>query len=116
VARGIGDCEDYALLKLAMLVALGVPETDMSVVVVKDTSRGIGHAILAVRTRDGYEVLDNLSDAVRRDSEVTSYVPLYSIGAAGAWVHGRRREVPMVQAATQRSAPVTGAQLRGSLN
>jgi predicted transglutaminase-like cysteine proteinase len=119
MARGVGDCEDYALLKLAMLAAIGVPEPEMTVVVVKDLSRGIGHAVLAVRTGEGYEVLDNLTDAVRSDAEIASYVPLYSIGHAGTWIHGKRRAIPVLQASSQPrspSVPMAPGRLRGSLN
>ncbi len=119
MARGVGDCEDYALLKMAILSALGVPEADMTIVVVKDLSRGIGHAVLAVRTGEGFEVLDNLTDAVRRDGDISNYVPLYSIGNAGAWIHGRRRAAPLLQASSQpspQSAPAPPGRLRGTLN
>ncbi|MCZ8102456.1 MAG: transglutaminase-like cysteine peptidase [Burkholderiales bacterium] len=119
MARGAGDCEDYALLKLAMLAALGVPETEMTVVVVKDLSRSIGHAILAVKAGEGYDVLDNLTDAVRRDAEIDTYVPLYSIGHAGAWIHGKRRAAPLLQASSQPRSPampMEPGRLRGSLN
>lgn len=119
MARGVGDCEDYALLKLAILSALGVPEEDMTVVVVKDLARGIGHAVLAVKADESYDVLDNLTDAVRRDADISTYVPLYSIGPAGAWIHGKRRAVPLLQAAGQPTPPVPPSgpgRLRGSLN
>lgn len=119
IARGVGDCEDYALVKLAMLAALGVPETEMIVVVVKDLSRGIGHAILAVKAGEGYDVLDNLTDMVRSDAEIATYVPLYSIGHAGAWIHGKRRFAPVLQAANRTpspAAPIASGRLRGSLN
>jgi hypothetical protein len=88
-------------------------------VVVKDLSRGIGHAVLAVKAGEGYAVLDNLTDAVRRDAEINTYVPLYSIGHAGAWIHGKRRAAPVLQASSQQRSPaipMEPGRLRGSLN
>lgn len=118
MARGVGDCEDYALLKMAILATLGIPEAQMSIVVVKDTARGIGHAVLAVRQGERFAILDNLSDAVRGDDEIASYVPLYSIGTSGTWIHGRRREpAPVrVSAASPAARAPVAAPLRGTLN
>lgn len=90
LSRGAGDCEDYAILKMAALKEAGVPMKDMSVVVVRDTRRNLYHAVLSVVTSDGYLVLDNLSGKVMSDRDLHSYTPLYSVGAAGAWVHGSR--------------------------
>lgn len=115
LARGAGDCEDYALLKMAMLAALGVADSRMTVVVVKDTVRGIGHAVLAVRVGERFAILDNLTDAVRGDGEIASYLPLYSIGPTGAWLHGRRREAPALQVSSSGRAAPDGL-LRGTLN
>lgn len=90
LARGAGDCEDYAILKMAALTEAGVPMKDMSVVVVRDTRRGLYHAVLSVATAGVYLVLDNLNGKVMSDRDLPSYIPLYSVGAAGAWVHGSK--------------------------
>ncbi len=110
--RGAGDCEDFALVKLGALIAIGLSTDAMLLVVLKDTARGVGHAVLAMRTEEGYDILDNLTDAVRRDVDVPSYQPLYSLSVAGAFVHGRRRTAPVMQAAV----PDVQPRLRGSLN
>lgn len=88
LARRKGDCEDYAILKMAALKEAGVPLKDMSVVVVRDIQRNQYHAVLAIKTADGYLVLDSLSDKVASDRDILAYTPLYSIGVAGAWLHG----------------------------
>lgn len=116
LARGAGDCEDYALLKLAALAALGWEPTDLSVVVVKDLRRGIGHAVLAVRQGASYAVLDNVTDAVLSDTDIRDYLPLYSIGPAGSWIHGKRRAAPTPVREARRGEPGPAAALRGSLN
>lgn len=88
---GAGDCEDIAIVKMGMLVALGVDQADMRLLVVKDLNRGIGHALLAVRVGTATYVLDSNRDDVRNQDEVSSFLPLYSVSAAGAWIHGVRR-------------------------
>ena len=55
--RGGGDCEDHALLKRALLLAAGTPETDLRLLILR-TSRGGGHVALQVAEHDGL-VLDN---------------------------------------------------------
>ncbi|MHB2169188.1 transglutaminase-like cysteine peptidase [Alsobacter sp. R-9] len=112
--RGVGDCEDFALLKMAALQAFGMDAASMTIVVLQDLRRGIGHAVLAVRTDGVEEILDNLTDAVKPDTEVVGYRPLFSIGSAGAFVHGVRRPVPVASLDARRTAPSPG--LRGSLN
>jgi predicted transglutaminase-like cysteine proteinase len=92
LSRGDGDCEDYAILKMAALREAGVPMRDMSVVVVRDTRRNLFHAVLSVKSADGYLILDNLSGRVMSDRDLHSYIPLYSVGAAGAWIHGYHRD------------------------
>jgi predicted transglutaminase-like cysteine proteinase len=88
LSRGTGDCEDYAILKMAVLNEAGVPMKNMSVVVVRDTRRNLYHAVLAVSTDEGYRILDNLRDKVSSDGDFDNYMPLYSVGGAGGWVHG----------------------------
>lgn len=90
LASGTGDCEDYAILKMAVLAEAGVPEKSMSLVVLRDESRGVYHAVLAIRTSDGSFILDNLHQSVRRDSELPAYVPLYSVSAGRGYIYGRR--------------------------
>jgi predicted transglutaminase-like cysteine proteinase len=91
VRRGIGDCEDYALLKMAMLTGLGFEPGSMQLVVGFLEVRKLGHSVLKVTVRGQALILDNLSDGVHRDREIPDYRPLYSLGPDGAWLHGYRR-------------------------
>ncbi len=88
LARGAGDCEDYAILKMAALKEAGVSTKDMSVVVVRDTRRNLYHAVLSVVSGEAHLILDNVSGKVMADRDLQSYTPLYSVGSTGAWVHG----------------------------
>jgi predicted transglutaminase-like cysteine proteinase len=69
---GYGDCEDYQLLKRALLVKAGVPRRALLMTVVLD-AQGEGHALLMIRTNKGDYILDNLTDSVLPWSK-TGYV------------------------------------------
>jgi predicted transglutaminase-like cysteine proteinase len=98
-ARGVGDCEDFVIVKFGMLLALGVSPDSMRVLVVKDLIRNIGHALLSVEIQGETYILDSNTDAVTLEAETAGFQPLYSIGANGAWIHGVRR-APIYQVAT----------------
>lgn len=88
--RGMGDCEDYAILKMAVLAQAGVPSKSMSVVVIRDDARRVYHAILAVQTSKGAYILDNLQAELRRDAELPDYTPLFSVSAGRGYIYGKR--------------------------
>ncbi len=85
--KGRGDCEDYVLLKYESLRALGFSESAMRIVVVNDLLRGIGHAVLSVKTSDGIFILDNQDDRVIRHDSITRYAPVYSVNTKGRWIN-----------------------------
>ncbi|MGY2047258.1 transglutaminase-like cysteine peptidase [Methylobacterium sp. JK268] len=60
---GMGDCEDYQLLKRKLLADAGLPRRAMRMTVVID-EKGEGHAVLMLRTDRGDLVLDNKTSAV----------------------------------------------------
>ncbi|GEP07543.1 transglutaminase [Methylobacterium oxalidis] len=60
---GIGDCEDFQLLKRRLLVEAGLPRRAMRMTVVID-EKGEGHAVLTLITDRGDFVLDNKTSAV----------------------------------------------------
>jgi predicted transglutaminase-like cysteine proteinase len=60
---GMGDCEDYQLLKRKLLVERGLPRRALRMTVVID-ELGEGHAVLMVRTDRGDFILDNKTSAV----------------------------------------------------
>ena len=88
--RRAGDCEDFAILKMTALLRAGVPAQAMSLVVLQDRRRKFFHAVLSVSTGSGTFILDSLSNAVVRDSDLPDYLPLYSFSTDRAWIHGAR--------------------------
>lgn len=88
--KGAGDCEDFAILKMAMLASLGFPLDRMSIVVVSIPQRDAFHAVLSVKIANKVHVLDSLTDRIFSDTQDPGYVPLYSLGLGNGWLHGRR--------------------------
>jgi predicted transglutaminase-like cysteine proteinase len=84
--NGQGDCEDYALEKRRLLMAEGVPASDLLITVVRQRN-GDGHAVLTVRTSLGDFILDNLEGRILAwtDTDYT-YIKRQSEQNSGAWV------------------------------
>jgi predicted transglutaminase-like cysteine proteinase len=113
LARGRGDCEDFALAKRAMLRAAGVQDRDLYLVVLKDLSRRADHAVLVVRASGRFLVLDNGTDRIVDSSDVQDYKPVLTFTAGHSYTHGYRRNLPPMQYASNAiSAPVVLAEAR----
>jgi predicted transglutaminase-like cysteine proteinase len=93
--RGRGDCEDYAIGKMQLLRAAGVPAKDMYFLIARDLVRRADHALLIVRLDGDLLVLDSSNDLVLADREVQDYQPVMSFSGDQSWLHGYK------------SAPVT---------
>ncbi len=88
LTNGGGDCEDFAIAKMWMLRALGVPLEALRLVVLRDNATRQDHAVLAVHHEGGSWVLDNRFAVVRSDDQIRHYQPYYSLSASGSsWVH-----------------------------
>lgn len=82
----VGDCEDYVLLKRAMLMEHGFSASDLLITVVRKPN-GEGHAVLTLRTADGDFVLDNLNDSVKMWTDTPyTYLKRQASFHAGRWV------------------------------
>lgn len=86
--NGYGDCEDYAIAKMALLAKLGVSSNDMFLVVLRDKNQ-LDHAVLAVRDGGELFVLDNRTDMLQRSSEIDDYLPTLSYSGPYGWTYGR---------------------------
>jgi predicted transglutaminase-like cysteine proteinase len=104
--RGRGDCEDYAIAKLQMLRALGVPTDDLFLVIARDLVRRQDHALLAVRAGGQMWILDSGGDAVLRAEQVSDYLPLISYSGSRSWIHGRRATSSVMMADAGGRAPI----------
>ncbi|WEZ81971.1 transglutaminase-like cysteine peptidase [Rhizobium sp. 32-5/1] len=113
--RQTGDCEDFAILKMAALHAGGVSMEDMAIVVLYDQKRRFYHAVLSVSGGDRYYILDNMRNAVMTDDQLTEYVPLYSIHNGRGYFHGlpvsRSKQIARNMLPFEKVAPGEGSAL-----
>lgn len=104
LTHSAGDCEDFAILKYALLRDLGVADDDMRIVVLRDAALRQFHAVLSVRHKGQWLILDNRFARVRFERDLPHYKPLYSVNAAGEWTHTRQPGTPVKLAARLQSA------------
>lgn len=97
LARGAGDCEDYAIAKMAALKAAGVPSEDLRLVILHDSAHGEDHAVLAVRLDGRWLVLDNRMLVMRADNQITNYQPIFVADDAGVRAYRNDAEPPQLQ-------------------
>jgi predicted transglutaminase-like cysteine proteinase len=84
LARRAGDCEDYAILKFAALLEVGIPPEDLRIVIVRDTARSEDHGVVAARHEGQWLVLDNRRLVMLADTQLANYSPLLQLDGAGA--------------------------------
>jgi predicted transglutaminase-like cysteine proteinase len=77
LAKGAGDCEDYAIAKFVALRLAGVPAEDLRIVVMRDLLQGEDHAVAAARLDGQWLMLDNRRMAMIDDAHVRNYRPLF---------------------------------------
>lgn len=109
LGSGRGDCEDYALAKMAMLRRAGISEHNLYLVVLKDLVRRADHAVLVVRSEGRFLVLDNGTDRVIDSADIRDYRPILTFTAGRVYTHGYRRDAaPSVvyASASMPSAPI----------
>ncbi|MBX7494086.1 transglutaminase-like cysteine peptidase [Qipengyuania sp. 1NDW9] len=85
---GRGDCEDFALLKMELLAAAGVKREDMMLTLARDLIRRRDHAVLLVKTDEGFVMLDNVGSTPLDASRSHGYRPVMSLGAKQNFLHG----------------------------
>lgn len=82
-----GDCEDFAIAKYVAFRRLGFSDDQVRIWVVRDSLRGVDHAVLTVAVDGHTYLLDSLNDVVREAADVNRYAPIYSINASAWWLH-----------------------------
>lgn len=92
IARGQGDCEDYAIAKYFSLLASGVAPGRLRLVYVRaiigpPASPPAAHMVLAYYATPGAEplVLDNLVPEVLPASRRRDLTPVFSFNTEGLW-------------------------------
>ena len=96
---GRGDCEDYAIAKYVALVAAGVNAADVRLVIVHSLAAAEDHAVTAVRTDQGWLILDNRFLTLVGDTDMRGAVPLFVLGEDGVELFlGPPQDAPRVAA------------------
>lgn len=92
LASGKGDCEDYAILKIAILRAAGIGADDLRLLVVRDPASSEGHAVAAARLDGRWLILDNRRFTLV-DAAHSEYRPVHALRPVDdnngvAWAQG----------------------------
>lgn len=115
LARGAGDMEDRAILKMQALRALGFRAGDLILTMGKDKVGG-QIVVLIVRTAPTrYLTLDDLGGPPIPVERREGFEPLMSFSAEMAWLHGRRiasRASPPSRGAATRTCAVSWTLIR----
>ena len=113
LARGGGDCEDYAIAKFIALRRAGLAPDDLRIVVLRDTIHGEDHAVAAARLDGRWLMLDNRRMAMVEDADVRSFQPTFVIGQHGVM---RYADAPLLAdtAGNNPAAPLVVSSLAAS--
>jgi predicted transglutaminase-like cysteine proteinase len=109
LARGGGDCEDYAIAKFVALRRAGIAPDDLRIVILHDTIHGEDHAVATARLDGRWLTLDNRRMAMVEDFDVRNYRPTFAIDQHGVM---RYADAPLLADASGRlAAPVVVSSL-----
>lgn len=96
LARGAGDCEDFAIAKYASLLIAGVPSERLRLIYVRARIGGPQSPLSQAHMVVGYYptpeaeplILDNLVGEIRPASRRPDLFPIFSFTSEGLWVQG----------------------------
>ena len=78
-----GDCEDYAFVKYAALLAAGFSKDALKIVVLRNRWPNEEHAVVAVRVDHQWLILDNRTLSLVRDTDVVRAIPEFVLDDRG---------------------------------
>jgi len=84
LASGQGDCEDYAILKYAILRSIGYAAEDLRMLIVRGASAPEAHAVLSVRFEGRWLILDNRRFAMIDIAHLDANA-LFYLDGEGVW-------------------------------
>lgn len=92
IAKGAGDCEDFAIAKYFTLKAMGVSESKINITYVKAINYNMPHMVLTYYKKSGAEplILDNLIDTIELASKRADLVPIFTFNGTGLWLAHQR--------------------------
>lgn len=92
LAKGVGDCEDFALSKYCTLVAMGIEENSLYLSCVSVMPGKTRHMVLCYAPAGEREtmVLDNISLRMMPLSARTDLIPIYNFNREGLYIPQQR--------------------------
>jgi predicted transglutaminase-like cysteine proteinase len=110
LAAGMGDCEDYAILKYRVLREAGVSQNDLRIVLLRDTITREAHAVLAAQAGGRWYILDNRQRGFYEDKALPHYMPLFALDHEGVKLLAARYAIrPQHDSEVADTAQVAGA-------
>jgi predicted transglutaminase-like cysteine proteinase len=82
LSSGAGDCEDYAIAKYVALEESGIAPADLQLEIVRDVKHKMTHAVVTVRYKDEWLIMDNRTLRII-NAEETHYYPLLALDHEG---------------------------------
>jgi len=82
LSSGAGDCEDYAIAKYVALEESGIASADLQLEIVRDVEHQATHAVVEVRYKDEWLILDNRTLLIM-NTEQSHYYPLLVLDHEG---------------------------------
>ncbi|MGK2942508.1 MAG: transglutaminase-like cysteine peptidase, partial [Immundisolibacter sp.] len=103
LAKGAGDCEDFAIAKYFSLVEMGVSSARLQITYVKAHKLNQAHMVLAYYATPASDprVLDNLVPDILPGSARSDLTPVYSFNGRGLWIAKARGNSRRVGSATR---------------
>jgi predicted transglutaminase-like cysteine proteinase len=102
-----GDCEDYAIVKYAVLLEAGVSKDDLRIVILRNILPSEHHATVAVRADAKWLILDNRTLTLVRDLDITRAIPEFVLDENGVrrfvWASRSHRAASSAKALSRRS-------------
>ena len=89
-----GDCEDFALAKYFTLLAIGVNDDKLRIVMVKSLTLNQYHMVVAYYDKPTSEplILDNIDGRIKKASNRKDLVPIYSFNGKRLWLNNEKRQ------------------------
>jgi predicted transglutaminase-like cysteine proteinase len=102
-----GDCEDYAIVKYAVLLEAGVSKDNLRIVILRNILPSEHHATVAVRADAKWLILDNRTLTLVRDLDITRAIPEFVLDENGVrrfvWASRSQRAASSAKALSRRS-------------
>ena len=89
-----GDCEDFALAKYFSLLAIGVADDKLRIVMVKSLTLNQYHMVVAYYATPTSEplILDNIDGRIKKANDRKDLIPVYSFNGKLLWLNNVKKQ------------------------